>query len=60
MWAVDTLINALEEIGDTEAAYELAKELLTRHRRLFGQDHPDTQSAADYLRNPGILSSRRT
>jgi hypothetical protein len=61
MWAVDALIKALEGIGDTEAAYELAKESLARHRRLFGEDHPNTQSAAEYLsRIRASLSSRRT
>ena len=42
-------------------AVRLAKESLARHRRLFGEDHPNTQSAAEYLsRIRASLSSRTT
>jgi FPC/CPF motif-containing protein YcgG len=52
------LAAQLSELGEHQAARELAEDTLARRRRVLGDDHPDTGASASlayFLRTPRVL-----
>jgi Tetratricopeptide repeat len=48
-----SLSSTLYELGRYEPAHQLAKDTLTRCRRVLGEDHPHTLRSATTLRELG-------